>query len=335
MPGTKPSFLAVIALVLICLSGCGRKEETGTSDQYEKLIVTATGWPASAPLYVALEKGYLRNEGLDVTLNTVASGHLGLEAVLSGKADIALSGESPIVRAIIGGKPVAVIATVCSIDEAILIIARNDRGISSPGDLRGKRIGVVSTTTAHFYLDTYLATSFIDPGEVRVINFPTEKLVDALLNGEVDAVSTWSPHTIVLRSKLGSQALVFHDPNIYTMIWVMVTTQEFVAKRPETTRRLLRAIIRANEFISGQPAETQAITSKYMGTDSPFLRSEWRDYHFAALLDQSLILNLEDQARWIVKRETDGARKVHNMLGFIHVDALRDVAPDAVRITGK
>jgi ABC-type nitrate/sulfonate/bicarbonate transport system substrate-binding protein len=94
-------------------------------------------------------------------------GHLGLKPCFP-VADIAASGESPIARAAIGGKPVAVLANLCNIDEAILIIARKDRGIAVPADLRGKKIGVVSTTAAHFFLDTYLATSFIDPKEVHV-----------------------------------------------------------------------------------------------------------------------------------------------------------------------
>jgi ABC-type nitrate/sulfonate/bicarbonate transport system substrate-binding protein len=327
--------LAVIAFVFAGLTGCSRKEEKSTSNQNEKITITATAWPASAPIYIALEKGYFSDEGLQTTLNTVMSGHLGLEAVLSGKADIAASGESPIARAAIGGKQVAVVANICNIDEAILIIARKDRGISAPGDLRGKRIGVVSTTAAHFFLDTYLATSFIDPKEVQIIDIATEKLVGALLNGEVDAVSTWSPHTLVLRDKLGSEALVLHDPNIYTMTWVLVTTQDFANNHPETIKKLLRAIIRANGFISEQPSETRAVTSKYIGTNSPFVEKEWKDYHFTAVLDQSLVLNLEDQARWIVKKETDYTRSIPNVLDFTFAEALRAVQPDAVRISGK
>jgi NitT/TauT family transport system substrate-binding protein len=162
-----------------------------------------------------------------------------------------------------------------------------------------------------------------------------DRQAEALLSGEVDAVSTWSPHTIVLRDKLGSNALVIQDPSIYTMTWVMVTTQDFAKKRPESIKRLLRAIVRANRFISEQPTETRALTSKYIGTNSPFLEKEWKNYHFMAVLDQSLVLNLEDQARWIVKTESDRTRKTPNILDFTYVEALRAVQPDAVSIVGK
>ena len=62
--------------------------------------------------------------------------------------------------------------------------------------------------------------------------------------------------------------------------------------------------------------------------------SEWKNYHFAAALDESLILNLEDQARWMIESGADGNR-VPNFMNFIYADGLRAVQPEAVGITGK
>jgi len=62
---------------------------------------------------------------------------------------------------------------------------------------------------------------------------------------------------------------------------------------------------------------------------------EWQDYSFAAVLNQSLILNLEDQARWMVRGEAGSARLGPNFLDFIYTDGLQVVQPDAVRIAGQ
>jgi NitT/TauT family transport system substrate-binding protein len=324
----------LLLIIVFCMTGCSRKEEQGSSE-HKKLTIAVTAWPASAAFYVAHEKGYFKDEGLDATLQQNLSGHLGLDAVFSGKADLATAGETPIARAVIDGKPLAVIATVCEIDRAILIIARKDIGISSRDDLRGRRIGVVAGTTADFFLQIYLATSYIDPKDVRVVNLTTDKVVDALLNGEVDAVSTWAPHTVLLRDKLGGNAVVLHDPSIYTMTWDIVATQDFVKKNPECIKRLLRAIVRANQFIAEQPSDTRAICSKHIGADSPLFEREWADYGFTVELDQSLVLNLEDQARWISKRGGVGDRKAINFMDFIDAEGLKAVKPEAVTITGK
>jgi NitT/TauT family transport system substrate-binding protein len=119
------------------------------------------------------------------------------------------------------------------------------------------------------------------------------------------------------------------------MTWNMVTTQELSQKYPESIKKILRAVIRANRFIAESPDETHAVSSKNIGTSGPLFENEWENYRFTVLLDQSLILNLEDQARWMIKKEAGGTRKAPNMMNIIYADALKAVQPQAVRIIGK
>jgi NitT/TauT family transport system substrate-binding protein len=329
------ALMLMVSILLTGMAGCSRTEEQGASKQNEKITLAVSSWPASASIYVAHEKGFFEDEGLNATIQPNLSGHLGIDAVLSGKADLATAGETPITRAAVEDKPLTVIATVCEIDRAILVIGRKDKGISAPQDLKSKRIGVVSGTTADFFLHIYLTTSYIDPKDVRVVNLSTDKVVDALLNGEVDAVSTWAPHTLVLREKLGSNGIVLHDPNIYTMTWDIVASQDFVKKNPQGIKRFLRAILKATQFITDQPDETRAICSRHIGADSPLFEREWTDYRFTVKLDQSLLLNMEDQARWMSKKEGAGDRRPPNFMDFIDAEGLKAIKPLAVRITGK
>jgi ABC-type nitrate/sulfonate/bicarbonate transport system substrate-binding protein len=335
VPKRITALLIVVAFVLLGIAGCSRKEEQGESKQLDKIKIAVSPWPASAPIYVAHKKGYFRDEGLDATLHPHISGHLGLDALLSGKADFATYGDTPIARAVVDGKPVAVVATISEINRAIRIIARKDRAISTPNDLRGKKIGLVRGTTADFFLHTYLAVAYINPKDVLVVNIATDKLVDALLKGEVDAVSTWSPFTLVLRDRLGSNAVILDQPSIYIMTWNISVTQQFAKNSPERIKKFLRAIVRANRFIKEHPDEARTISAKHIGTDSPLCEREWSDYDFAAKLGQSLILNLEDQARWMIKEEVGSARRPPDLMDFIYTDALEAVRPGAVTIVGK
>lgn len=327
----------VLAFALINVTGCGyRKEQTTSKQNMQKITFAVSSWPASAPLYIAYDKGYFRDEGLDVTLQSYISGHLGLAAVFSGKADVAVAGDTPIARAALDGKTFAVIATIAEITQAIQIIARKDRGISMPANLRGKKIGLVAGTTADFFLHIYLATSYINPQNVKIVDLPPERVVSALLNGEVDAVSTWSPYTIMLREKLGSDAVILEDPSIYRMTWNVVAAREFIRNHPEHVEKLLRAIVRANEFIATNPAETRVISSRHIGADSDLFENEWKNYHFTAVLDQSFILNLEDQARWMFKKQDNTpSTNVPNFVDFMYGNGLKAVEPGAVNIPGK
>jgi sulfonate transport system substrate-binding protein len=339
-PGRVDMYKALTSLLMAVfllagMNGCSREGEQGIVKQREKLTLAVTPWPASAPIYVAYENGYFEDEAIDLTLQSYSSGHLGLAAMLSGKTDLATAGETPIAIAAVDGKPIVVIATSCEIDRAIRIIGRKDKGISAPQDLKGKRIGVVSGTTADFFLHIYLTTSYIDLQEVQVVNLEADKLVDALLEGHVDAVSTWWPYTLVLLDNLGANGLALQDPDIYTMTWDMVATEDFVRRDPECIRRFLRAMIRADRFIAEQPAQARVICLRYIGTYSPLFEKEWTEYRFTLELDQSLILNMEDQARWMFDIQGAEDQRPPNFMDFIYAEGLKSVRPESVRIPGK
>jgi NitT/TauT family transport system substrate-binding protein len=328
------TLLVACVLVLTGLVGCSRKDEPDAAKQLQEIAVAVTPWLGSSALFVAHERGYFRDEGLDATLHSFISGYLGLDAVLSGNADLATVGETPIARVAISGGQLAVVATVARVQRAIRIIARRDRGISGPDDLKGRKIGVTVGTTADFFLHIYLVTSYIDPNDILMVDLAPDKVVEALLKGQVDAVSTWAPYTVVLRDRLGSNALVLDDPSIYTMTWNLVTTPPFIRNSPGRIEKFLRAIVRANRFIAEEPAAARTISSKHIGPES-HLDGEWQDYAFTAELNQSLLLNLEDEARWMIERDAGGDRSVPNFLNFIDTDALKTIRPQAVRIAGK
>ncbi len=220
----------VTALLAVLISTYAFSQGCNTGDRPDinpigEVAVAVTPWPGSGAVYVALENGYFEDEGVGVTLQAYVSGHLGLDASLSGKADLATAGDTPIARAIVQRRPVAILATLCEINRAVVVVARKDRGITKPGDLRGKRVGVVEGTTADFFLRIFLTTSYVKPENVGIVGLKTEAVVDALIRGEVDAVSTWSPHTIEAMEKLGDGRVVFDDPGIYKMTWNIVSSK--------------------------------------------------------------------------------------------------------------
>jgi NitT/TauT family transport system substrate-binding protein len=321
-----------VSLVLVSHAACN---STGRQTPGQKVTVGVVPWPASTALYIAQEKGYFKDERLDVVFETFASGHLALAAVLEGKVTFAGCADTPIARAVVEGKKPAVIATISEINRAILIIGRKDRGISSVRDLRGKKIGLAGGSAAEYYLSSYLTAFMISLNNVQIVNVAADKVVEALVNGEVDAVSTWSPHTIVLLDRLGDNATVLTDPGFYVMSWNIVVTPEFARDNQKKVERFLRAVSRANDFIRKRPVEARAILTKHMGLESTLYEKEWQDYRFTLALEQGLILDLEDQARWMANGGITNAGSVPNFLDFIYAGSLRLVLPEAVRIAGK
>ena len=301
----------------------------------DPLTVAVTPWPGSAGVYVAWEKGYFNEEGLAVALQTHASGHLALRAVLAGKADLATAGDPPIARAVLRGREIAVLATIAKTSRAIQIVCRKDRSIHGPEDLQGKAVGVVPGTTAHVFLQAYLTTSYIDPETLRIVHIPPDQVENMLLIGRVDAVSTWAPHTDRLKEKLGDNAVLLTDPSIYTMTWNLVGERGDAARNGERFQKFLRALVRANRFLAESPAEARELVSKRISPDIPVSEAEWEGLTLTAELDQSLILNLEEQARWMIEKGHSRKESPPNFLDVVHTAALQAVKPEAVHIPGK
>lgn len=326
--------LFVVTLILLFgMIGC--QSEQKEQQQYDRFSVATLPWPGSTPFYIGIEKGFLEAEGLEVTLKPVATGKIGLEAVLAGQAEAAAVADTPIARAAINGAPIAVIATIAEIQRAIMIIARQGNGITGPGDLKGRAIGVTKGAGAEFFLHIYLLTHDILPSEVRIVNIAPEKIVEALLHGEVEAVSTWSPYKLMLLEKLGKEAVILTDPALYLQTLNVVTTQEFARNNGERIAKFIRGIERANNFIRRNPRASLSIMSKNLGTDSVLYRKEWSDYSFVTQLNQSLLLNLEDQARWMIEQDAGSWRETPDFMDFIDAGPLKAVAPEAVDIIGK
>jgi NitT/TauT family transport system substrate-binding protein len=327
--------LIVVSFIVVLWIACTPDNEKKAVSGREPITIAVTPWLGSAPIFVAAEKGYFRDEGLDVTLQIYPSGHLCVDAILAGTADLATAAETPIARAALAQKPLAVIGSIARVDNAIQIIARKDRHISMSVDLKGKRIGMVSGTTADYFLHVYLVTSYIDPKEIQIVDYTADRIVAALISGEVDAVCTWSPHTNALKEQLGDNALVLGDPTIYRMAWNLAATRDFVQSRPAAVRKFLRAVIKANRFIEEQPAQAHAISTRQMRPQDDLIEKEWHNARFGLTLDQSLILNLEDHARWLIKGDPETKTPTPNFLDFINTDGLQAVNPDAVTIIGR
>jgi len=155
--------------------------------------------------------------------------------------------------AVTKGQPVSIIATIATVERDPGIIGRKDKGVLTLADLNGKRIGVTLGTSGHFVLDTFLIRQKLSTDEVTLRDLQPQELADALLRGEVDAVATWEPYLGALRTQLGVNGMIFYSQGIYELPWNLAGTRHYVVNHPETLKKLLRALIRAEQFYKADP----------------------------------------------------------------------------------
>ncbi len=169
-------------------------------------------------VFIAHAKGYFAHAGLNVTLQPYTTGKDALDAALEGRTELATVADIPIMFAVMKGHPMSIVATIFTEEKDPGVIGRKDKGILTPADLNGKRIGVTLGTSAHFMLDALLIRQKLSTDDVTLHDLQPQELVEALLQGDVDAVATWGPYLGALRTQLGANGTIFDSEGIYVTL---------------------------------------------------------------------------------------------------------------------
>jgi NitT/TauT family transport system substrate-binding protein len=255
-----------------------------------------------------------------------------LKDVLEGKADVATVAETPFMFAVLDGADISVIATIQSSTRNNAVIVRKDSGVSAPGDLKGKRIAVILGTTAEYFMDAFIARHGIARSEVDIVNLKPEEYQAALNNGRVDAIAIFEPYLSRAQDALGGSGMTFYDEEIYTETFNIVARKDFIRKNPGMVRKVLRALIRAEDYVRSDPSGAGNIIADYCGIDRRKAHQVLTNSHFGLTLDQSLILALEDESRWAIRAGLTRVSAVPNYLEYINPDGLAAVKPERVSI---
>jgi ABC-type nitrate/sulfonate/bicarbonate transport system substrate-binding protein len=334
----KRSVAAVIAVILvIALAGLGAWYFLNPSKPYggtPESIVVGLPSPAesSALLYIADEQHYFAANGLNVTLKEYDTGIHAVNDMLANKTpDIAVAAEFIIVGKAFEHEKVQGIGAI-SRQQIFYLVARKDHGIENVSDLKGKRIGVTPGTIAGFYLGRYLELHNIDLQDVTLVDTLPAQFEDAIGNGTVDAVSVWGTYVNSIEDRLGSNTVVWPDQSGQNVYWTAITTNDWAAQHPELITRFLKSLDDAAKYAAEHPAEAKAILKERMGVDDAYIAKVWSNSRYSISLDQSLIIAMEDEGRWMINNNLTTEKAMPDYTDYLYLKGLEDVKPEAVSI---
>lgn len=327
------AILGFIILVLGAVVILWPRSPKGYSGRVETVTVAYSPFESCALFLVAEDLQLFSRNGLDLTLYRSDSGAAALNDMLNGKADLAVSvAEFPLVKKVSQGTPARAMASIAKA-EFIYIIARKDRGIGNPSDLRGKRIGTATGSIAEFYLGRFLSLNGLEIRDVHHVSVGTPlESSNAVTNGDLDAAVLAQPYADLARDQLGTNAVVWPAQSGQLLYALVVSNDGWIAGHPEHLTRFFRALAEAEKYTSAHPAAAKAIVQRKLRFDHGYMDTIWRQNQFALNLDQSLIAAMEDEARWMIENNLTPQKAVPDFTKYIHIDALKAVKPEAVNI---
>ncbi|MFE8694853.1 ABC transporter substrate-binding protein [Cytobacillus sp. FJAT-53684] len=251
-------FWFIVLIMAILLTACTENTTKKESEKELEDISIMLDWYPNAvhsAIYVAKEKGYFTDEGLNVHIEMPADTNDPLKLAATGKVDLAISYQTQLLVSRAEGIPVVSIAALVrhSLDA---IMFKKESGINSPKDLEGKNIGYPSASVNEAVVSTMVKEDGGDMNKVKMTDVGWD-LMSSLATDHVDALTgAYINHELVLLNKEGYDMDVikltdFGVPDNYEL--VVVTGEKTLAKKRTSFEKFWRALTKAQEDVTKDP----------------------------------------------------------------------------------
>jgi NitT/TauT family transport system substrate-binding protein len=324
-----PSTFALIALAATLLGLSA--SHTACTGKRESLSIGTAPLESSALIFIADHQALFAGNGIDVTVRDYDTGAASLDGLVKREVDLAVPAEYALVGKAFNKDKIRALA---SIDKAqyFNLVARQDQGIASITDLKGKKVGVVRKTIAEFYLGRLLELHGMNVGQVTLVDVNIAQSEAAISSGYIDAIISRPPYVSPIQERLGANAVLWPAQSNQALYAILIGRNDWIVEHPELVRRLFRSLIQAEDYLIRHSAEAKAIVQKRLKLDDAYMAAVWSQNQFSLSLDQSLVLAMEDEARWMIKNDLTTEKQVPNFLDYIDEGGLKVAKPEAVNV---
>jgi len=267
---SKLSVLAIFALAIM-LSGCN---SCNNAVHNKKIKVGYLPMVSSLTHFVAVEKGYYKEEGLEVEANPIKTSNLLAQDLVAGHIDAVIElSIVPLLKQLENSPNSAKIFSISSITsengfDGILV--KSNSTLTKLEDLAGKRIGVFPGTTAKNTLADIFKTKFPYIQLPTFVELDPPLHIQSLENGDIDGLFTYEPTLTLGIVKNGFKKIC---TSIYAMqyspnpIGIAAVNNKWLLENPEAAKAFFQAIDKAVEFIKNNPTEARKILAKATNLD--------------------------------------------------------------------
>jgi NitT/TauT family transport system substrate-binding protein len=241
-------------------------------------------WQAPQSIWtLADERGYFKDEGLDVTIDRGFGGPDTMAAVASGGYDFGFSDINNLVEYNARNPDHKLISPFVVYDATLAaIITRKGNGINTPKDLEGHVIGAPLTTGGRTLFPAFAQANGIDPAKITWETIGIQLQDQQFAQGKFDAIASFSTTSLlnlellgVPRSKLTLFSFFDHGLDLYGSS--LLVRPEFAAAHPDTVKKFLAATVRGMQAMLADKDAAIASLLKRDPTMDPKIERERLD----------------------------------------------------------
>jgi NitT/TauT family transport system substrate-binding protein len=240
--------LSFAGLVLFAVLGIGAPSRA--ADDAHTLSVRLEWLPTGyhAPFWLALEKGWFKEAGLDVSLSDGTGSVTTVQLVGSGQYDVGHAALS--IMAIARGKGMKLIsvADFFRTGDTGLMVPK-DSPIKGPQDLKGKKIIYTAGSLEAPFIPAFLAAGGLKEGDLDLVNIDANAKIGQYLAGAADGLISAGPTVALLEKKRPSKLILFADYGLNLPSMGLVANEEALAKKGPAIRAFASIVSGAWTYI--------------------------------------------------------------------------------------
>lgn len=248
----------------------GDAEATQAPEEQKELkkVDFLLNWTIAAdhsPYYVALDKGWYEEAGLDVNIIIGQGSGYSVTAVDAGTADIAIA-DAPVVLQYRAQDAKTKIVGIIFDNHPNAMYFWDDSGMTSPADIVGKTVAVPETDGHKVMWPAFAAMIGVDPDSVEFINIESTAKVSALASHNADVVFellTGYPNFASAIPDGGFSYFLWADYGFNCYAHSYIASDDTIANDPEMLKTFLDVTYRAWEYVLNNPEEAVEILSQY------------------------------------------------------------------------
>jgi NitT/TauT family transport system substrate-binding protein len=248
-------FLAATAVVL--------GVSFGATAEAGQMRLGMTTWVGYGPMFLARDKGFFKENGLDVELQIIEDAALYMAAIAAGKLDGNASTIDEIMKY---RSPDFCFKAVVALDDSHGgdgVLVQTD--VNSLADLKGKAVGMNEGSVSQFWFNILLKREGMTEKDLQITNMTADDAAAAFIAGQIPAAVTWEPHLTLVRTKNQGKVLIDSASTPGLIVDVVALTCDYIDKNPKDVEAFVKGLYKAVEFIKTNPEEAYAIMAKGVG----------------------------------------------------------------------
>ena len=227
------------------------------------LKVGHSTWVGYGPFYIALEKGFFKEEGVDVEFVIMEDTAIKIGALFADQIDIAASTSDEFPSYLKPGKTVRYFMAVDYSNGGDGIVA--SKSIKTVADLKGKKIAFEQGTISQFFLNMVLKKAGLTQADIEAVNMTATDSGTAFVAGQVDAAVTWEPALSMGVNSPDGNLLASSKELPGVIVDVLAVTGETAKAKEADLKGFARAWYKALDYLAKNPDESYAMMAKGVG----------------------------------------------------------------------